>query len=261
MKSANILIVEDEQSLAYTLSRAIQRANGAACSVKISRSAEAALILLANQQFDLVITDWRLPGMSGMELIQKIRQSYENVFVILMTAFGTEALEREARAVSDGYLTKPFELTDLLDSVHEILQLPMVERESAPAVPISASILILEDDESLLSLYKKVFTQTGFRVATATTLAQASQHLKARPFDIFICDIYIGSDFGIDLLRVHQQALMQAGTQVLVITGDSRYKILSEDLGVNFFINKPVELGPLLMLVKSLAMRQGVAAP
>ncbi len=256
MDTAAILIVEDEQGLAYTLSRAIQRANGNACSVKISRSAEAALILLSHQPFDLVITDWRLPGMDGTELIQKIRQAYPEVFVILMTAFGTETLEAEARQISDLYLTKPFDVGKLINSVHQMLQLPApADRAQSAAPAIPGKILILEDDESLLTLYNKVFSQTGFEVHPTTTIQQASQKLKDHTFDIFICDIYIGNEIGIDLLRVHKDTLAHEETKVLVITGDSRYKILSEDLGVNFFINKPVEIGPLIMLVKSLISR------
>lgn len=74
----------------------------------------AALELLAQQPCDLVITDMNMPRMDGMELIQNIRHKYGDLYVILITAFGTPDTEKQARRIgANDYLAKPFDFEEL----------------------------------------------------------------------------------------------------------------------------------------------------
>lgn len=74
----------------------------------------AALEQLAANQCALVITDMNMPRMDGLELIQAIRRDYADVYVILITAFGTPDTEKQAlRLGANDYLAKPFDFEDL----------------------------------------------------------------------------------------------------------------------------------------------------
>lgn len=74
----------------------------------------AALEQLAQHHCDLVITDMNMPRMDGMELIQAIRRDYSNLYVILITAFGTPDTEKQARRIgANDYLAKPFDFEEL----------------------------------------------------------------------------------------------------------------------------------------------------
>ncbi len=74
----------------------------------------AALEQLARNHCELVITDMNMPRMDGMALIQAIRRNYADVYVILITAFGTPDTEKQAlRIGANDYLAKPFDFEEL----------------------------------------------------------------------------------------------------------------------------------------------------
>lgn len=74
----------------------------------------AAIEQLQKHPCDLVITDMNMPRMDGMELIQAIRRDYGDLYVILITAFGTPDTEKQARKIgANDYLAKPFDFEEL----------------------------------------------------------------------------------------------------------------------------------------------------
>jgi two-component system, chemotaxis family, chemotaxis protein CheY len=74
----------------------------------------AAVELLERNHCSLVITDMNMPRMGGMELIKHIRASYGDLYVILITAFGTPDIEKQAlRIGANDYLPKPFDFEEL----------------------------------------------------------------------------------------------------------------------------------------------------
>jgi CheY-like chemotaxis protein len=119
-----ILIVEDEEKIAYTLARALRRASDNDFTVEIQNAPLDAINLFKTQEFDLLITDQRMPGMSGLELIAHVRREYPETRAILITGFGSPEIEAEARRLANGYLTKPFNLPDVLDLVQDVIRDP-----------------------------------------------------------------------------------------------------------------------------------------
>lgn len=82
-----------------------------------------ALDQLAHHQCDLVITDMNMPRMDGLELIKAIRRDYTDVYVILITAFGTPETQKQAlRIGANDYLTKPFDFEELERRVLMVFQ-------------------------------------------------------------------------------------------------------------------------------------------
>lgn len=74
----------------------------------------AALERLATQPCDVIITDMNMPRMGGIDLVRTLRQNNSDVYVIMVTAFGTPDTEKHAfRAGVNEYLTKPFEFEEL----------------------------------------------------------------------------------------------------------------------------------------------------
>jgi two-component system response regulator PilR (NtrC family) len=120
--SKRILVVDDEESSAFLLSENLAEL-GPEYRVETACSSEEALQKIAAEPFDLVITDLRMPGVDGLELLERVRAAHPQTWVILTTAYGSE--EVEARAHSLGvyrYMAKPFLIEDLLDAVREALE-------------------------------------------------------------------------------------------------------------------------------------------
>ena len=128
-----VMILEDELGLAHTLSAVLEKNLGVGSSVKVCSTAEVALQMLQIHKFDLIISDWQLPGMSGMDFINQVRKSFPDLPIIFMTAFGTDQIEEQAQTVSDYYINKPFEIAELTQVIDQLLHLGMAD--SIPAHP------------------------------------------------------------------------------------------------------------------------------
>lgn len=121
MEQKRILIVEDELPVAQALQRALNLPLGGGYAVETCESGEAALERLGRSHFDLVISDLRLPGMSGLELIEQAHLVNPGIRSVLITAFGSSQVEEQARRLTDAYVPKPFRLRDMARLVGRIL--------------------------------------------------------------------------------------------------------------------------------------------
>jgi len=121
MGALNILLVDDDRNLVTTLSHGLRKAMGKAISVAVCFNDSEALSILATQRFDVVISDFNMPGMSGLELLNKIRQDRREMILVLSTAYGTDELEEEVHRLGIGYITKPFEPSRLVQIIHGMI--------------------------------------------------------------------------------------------------------------------------------------------
>ncbi len=108
----SILIVDDEEKQRMMLEKIL---DGETYSVKTAADGKDALENLKERDFDIVLTDQRMPEMTGIELLEKIKSKAPGVGVILMTAYGSTSIAAEAmqKGAAD-YLTKPFEKEELI---------------------------------------------------------------------------------------------------------------------------------------------------
>lgn len=244
MKPLNILIVDDDHNLAKTLAEGLHRKLKEAIEVTTSFSALEALSILNQRSFDLVISDFKMPGMTGIDLFKRIRGCHPKTVLILITAYGTDALEQEARQLVDAYITKPFEINLLVQFIQKLLKIGEISEKHR--------ILILEDDIYLRQLINKVLKTQNFEVCQAETLQDAKEFFQTGRFDVFISDIQVPDGRGVDLIREYRDYLTQSDTMVILITGEARYRYLEEELGIDIYLEKPVAIQDLLTLVKRL---------
>ena len=105
MKTSRILVVDDEESLRRVLQVQLEQDG---YSVVTAASAQQALSLLQLRGYDLVITDLRMPDISGIEVLKHVKPQYPETVVIVLTAFGTVETAVEAmKAGAYDFLTKP----------------------------------------------------------------------------------------------------------------------------------------------------------
>lgn len=120
--TARILIVEDEPAqrtiLSYNLSRegyqAVEAADG-----------DEALLLVQEQEFDLILLDWMLPGVSGIEICRRLKrgQKTKGIPIVMLSARGEDADKvRGLDTGADDYLSKPYSLPELLARVRSQLR-------------------------------------------------------------------------------------------------------------------------------------------
>jgi two-component system, OmpR family, phosphate regulon response regulator PhoB len=118
----NILVVEDEESLATLLQYNLDKEG---YRVAIAADGEEALLVIEEKQPDLIILDWMLPTVSGIEVCRRLRQRAEtrNIPIILLTARGEEGDRiRGLDTGADDYVVKPFSMTELCARLRAVLR-------------------------------------------------------------------------------------------------------------------------------------------
>jgi len=146
-----ILLVDDEESIRSGVSRKLQ-AEGYNC-VTAADSKEA-LWKASMQDFDLILLDIRMPGMSGMEVLPQIIADHPDTGVVMITAVGdTQTAVEAIKLGAYDYVTKPFDVDDLVMRVERALE--RVERA------LERRGLVLENREYQLRLEQRVEQQVG----------------------------------------------------------------------------------------------------
>jgi CheY-like chemotaxis protein len=107
-----ILIVDDEENVALMLQAGLETQPH--CETTVATSGAQALELLERQQFDLLITDYKMPGTDGLALANRVRQLYPQMSIIMVTAYGDEGLRQQAAGISiHRILDKPVKLDEI----------------------------------------------------------------------------------------------------------------------------------------------------
>jgi two-component system, NtrC family, response regulator AtoC len=123
-----ILIIEDEAKMRRLLELNLGEDGFKTVSAP---DAETGLRLLASEQVDLVLTDLKLPGMSGLELLQAVKRQNAALPVVVMTAFGSVETAVEAmKAGATDYVLKPFSLAEMRMVVHKELDVSRLREEN-----------------------------------------------------------------------------------------------------------------------------------
>lgn len=163
-----VLVVDDEKNMRRSLETVLTDEGYAA---QVAESAEEALALIAREEFFMVITDVRLGGMSGYELLKKIQAQKPELPVLMLTAYATPRLAVEAiKAGAVDYLAKPFAPEELLHAVARCAERHRLLRENATLRSRTGETFTLEqivgESEKIRELRKLIQTvaQTDARV-------------------------------------------------------------------------------------------------
>ena len=114
-----VLIADDEEAARRSLGQILAEDG---YEVLLAADAEEALVLVAQESPDILVTDLRMPGMNGHELLTRVRQAYPDVAVAIMTAHGTiRSAVQALREGAEDYLTKPIDVDELEHLLDRIL--------------------------------------------------------------------------------------------------------------------------------------------
>ncbi len=133
LRELNVLVVDDQEDVCRGLKRLIGTLG---CEVQTCLSGEEALERMQKEDFDIVFTDIKMEGMSGVELLHRIHQNWSNVEVVMITGHGT--IEQAVSCLQNGashFITKPFDNKEILSFVeragYKILSARRAQRTSS----------------------------------------------------------------------------------------------------------------------------------
>lgn len=119
MSKPIILIIDDEPEMCWAVEKAMKMEG---FDTVIANDGQEGLEKFAREDVAVVLVDWKMPGMSGMEVISKIRESDKNVPIIMITGHGSMDVAHSALLKdATGYIIKPFSMVDLRATVKKMV--------------------------------------------------------------------------------------------------------------------------------------------
>jgi DNA-binding response OmpR family regulator/putative methionine-R-sulfoxide reductase with GAF domain len=243
---ARILIVDDHPNTAQMLARVIQKLSDQ-LEVLTAFSGEDAITQLGDGYADVLITDYMLPGMSGLDLIEKLQNGRKPAHTILITAYNTASLEAKVHHLGvNDFLVKPVDPEKVRDIVSESLKeivlnggIPFKEFQKQPF-----KILIADDNPDNLRLLEVRLKDDGFEYIAATDGQQALDIIKKEIPDLALLDVNMPIKDGFDVLKEMRADIEISHIPVIMITA-ARMEV--EDiqeglsLGADDYVTKPVD--------------------
>jgi len=124
-----VLVVEDDNLFLWSLRQFLKREG---YEVSSAMTAELALDMAEKQPFDVVISDFHLPGLNGKELIKKVRALYPVIKTVLISAYQKEETEGDDESLLNAYLNKPIELGNLKRLLQDLTATPSLAEAQRP---------------------------------------------------------------------------------------------------------------------------------
>ena len=136
-QTRKVLVVDDDVVVGQSINRVL---TGQGYQVREAMSAAEALEELGHQRYDMVFTDIKMPGMSGLDLTSRMKENYPEMPVLVITGFGTEASEAKARDLGvAGFLHKPLSPQTIIDNADRVMR---DRAETQEAIRLSALALM-----------------------------------------------------------------------------------------------------------------------
>src|SRR5215475_10737618 len=168
---ATLLIVDDEKNIRQSLERFFHSLGH---EVESAENGAQALELVANRPFDLVLTDYRMAELNGLELLGEVRRRQPGCMVVLMTAYGT--VENAVAAMKGGahdYVTKPFSLGQIQHLVERALEVKGLQAENRKLRDLIGDAPLLESKSPAMKNLLALARQAAASDATILLMGES----------------------------------------------------------------------------------------
>ena len=278
-----VLIVDDEETSLAILRDVLERwgfevvcAHSGAQCLEEFKAARA-----QGRDFGLLVVDWKMPGMSGLDTLEAITtmrtgESEPPLAVVMVTAYSRDELLRAKRSVApDAILTKPVTPNVLYDT---LVQLPAL-RAQADALPsaapddgpvrptmprlVGARLLLVEDNAVNQLVAREYLEREGALVSTADNGAQAVERVESEPFDAVLMDLHMPLMDGLEATRRLRARTASRDLPIIAMTAAAMPKDREDCLavGMNGYVAKPINPDELVGELQKWLRPGGAVAP
>jgi len=120
LKKMKILLIDDDEWIRDSLHLFFESEG---CQIKVLETAEEGMEELKGQAYDIIIADYRLPGMDGLEFLKRINESHPEAMKILITAYGSKEVVSEAYRIGvQDFIEKPFTTNTIEESLSRLIE-------------------------------------------------------------------------------------------------------------------------------------------
>ena len=260
LRGLNVLVVDDNETAREILKEALEAFS---FKVTLAKSGEEAIGLVVNckeHPFDLVLMDWKMPGMDGLETSKIIfeKNKIKTPTIIMVTSFGKEEIAAKAKEIGiKGFLIKPVSYSLLFDTIMEVFGKEVRTKRSRAEKGMKhieamqkikgARILLTEDNAINQQVASELFEQAGFIVEIANNGKEAVDKVIASgvpsTYDIILMDLQMPVMDGYTAtIEIRKHSIFN-DLPIVAMTADAMMGIKEKCISVGMmdFVTKPID--------------------
>ena len=251
----DVLIVDDDEILLRT---AVEALESLGATAECAGSGLEALDMIerrraAGRDYNIVIIDWQMPGLNGIETIRRVRtEAGSDTPILLISAYDWSEIEEQAKqAGANGFVSKPLFRSKLYDKINALLgnEVTSVEPENDYSDLEGLNILIAEDNEvnwEIISSMLDMFGITSERAENGRVCVEKMQQAKEGDYTLIFMDIQMPEMNGLDATRKIRalEDPWASSIPIIAMTADAFSENITECLnaGMNGHIPKPIDI-------------------
>jgi len=266
IQGLRVLVVDDQETSRIILKGYLESWKLEVCT---AASGVEALALIEhseknNSSFDMVVLDWRMPGMDGLELAGNIKLRNDidlhRPIVIMATGFSMDKLRSEAsRSLLDAVLIKPVTPSALLDTIigikfntEEYLPTNLIELSQANSKTRGARLLLVEDNSINQEVACEFLERAGFNVSLAHNGLEAIEMVRNISYDAVLMDIHMPIMDGLEATRQIRMLPQGNGVPIIALSAAAMRQDQEEALnaGMDAHLSKPIEPNELIEMLE-----------
>lgn len=257
LKSLKVLACDDNVTARLIITEAIETFG---FSIKTVESGKECIEELQNEVYDLLIIDWLMPEMDGMESVKLIKEnkSIADIPILMLSGFGNEDVAKEAEKIGiSHFISKPYNYSTLFDAIMDVfgkdirISRTRIERgekhEKALQKLIGAKILLVEDNEINQQVASELLEDEGFIVEIANDGQEALDMMKSsgKPskYDLVFMDLQMPVMDGLTATKEIRKLSQYNEVPIIAMTADAMSGVKEKclEVGMNDMVTKPID--------------------
>ena len=237
-KQMKVLLVDDEKEFAKTLAERLKLRDLGSDAV---HDGEGALDYVEKEEPDVIILDLKMPGISGMEVLKKVKKAYPNIEVIMLTGQGTEKDEEEARkhGVFD-YMQKPVNIDKLVKRMREAFRKKTKDMK----------VLLVDDEEEFVKTLSERLEMRDVSSDAVHDGEGALDYVEKEEPDVMVLDLKMPGIDGMEVLKKVKEKYPDIEVIMLTGHGSERDEEEARKHGALDYMQKPVNIDKLVKRMK-----------
>ncbi|MCM1123960.1 MAG: response regulator [Eubacterium sp.] len=218
-------------------------------AVQMMRSARK-----SGESYDLILLDWMMPNLNGLETARLIRKNYsDKIPILLLTAYDWSEIEEDAKEIGiNHFMPKPFFMTTFKEAVRRVMDAPKNTKEALPDVVRGRRIMVVDDIDANRMILVKILGTLGADCNTACNGQEAVDKFEASQpdeYDLILMDIQMPVLNGYDATRAIRNSShpMAKNIPIIAMTANAFVEDVRDAIesGMDAHIAKPVQINNL----------------
>ncbi len=238
----SILIVDDDDGMTQTLNYILTEKG---YEVETAKDGFSAIARVKERLFDIVLTDIRMPGMDGVQLLSEVKKISSQTTTLMMTAYAVPDLVDQAE--KEGALAvfpKPLDLDNLIVSIKELTN--------------KKPILILDDDVDFCKSLQSLLNDKGYNTTFTTEVDEAINLVSEAAYNIIFLDMKLNGTTGLEALIAIKKVDPSAIVALITAYRNEMAGLVAESLKRSAYtcLYKPLDIDELLGLLKEIERKR-----